>query len=90
MSAWPEPVERVAEFLRKVAVESRVEEFPAGTKTAEDAARAVGLVGLIDVAVKEHVTGEQRQLDAGAAAAVELRAGDEREEVADPAVRQVV
>jgi prolyl-tRNA editing enzyme YbaK/EbsC (Cys-tRNA(Pro) deacylase) len=42
MSAWPEPVERVAEFLRRVAVESRVEEFPAGTKTAEDAARAVG------------------------------------------------
>ena len=42
MSAWPEPVERVAEFLRKVAVESRVEEFPTGTLTAEDAANAVG------------------------------------------------
>jgi prolyl-tRNA editing enzyme YbaK/EbsC (Cys-tRNA(Pro) deacylase) len=42
MSAWPEPVERVSEFLRRAAVESRVEEFPAGTKTAEDAARAVG------------------------------------------------
>ena len=42
LSAWPEPVERVAEFLRKVAVESRVEEFPAGTLTAEDAASAVG------------------------------------------------
>jgi prolyl-tRNA editing enzyme YbaK/EbsC (Cys-tRNA(Pro) deacylase) len=42
MNAWPEPVERVAEFLRRAAVESRVEEFPAGTKTAEDAARAVG------------------------------------------------
>lgn len=42
MSAWPEPVERVADHLRKVAVESRVEEFPAGTLTAEDAARAVG------------------------------------------------
>ena len=42
MNAWPEPVERVTEFLRRAAVESRVEEFPAGTKTAEDAARAVG------------------------------------------------
>ena len=42
MTAWPEPVERVAEFIRKAAVESRVEEFPAGTLTAEDAAKAVG------------------------------------------------
>ena len=42
MSAWPEPVQRVADFLRQAAVESRIEEFPAGTKTAEDAARAVG------------------------------------------------
>ena len=42
MNGWPEPVERVAEFLRRAAVESCVEEFPAGTKTAEDAARAVG------------------------------------------------
>jgi prolyl-tRNA editing enzyme YbaK/EbsC (Cys-tRNA(Pro) deacylase) len=42
MSEWPEPVERVAEFLRRATVESRLEEFPAGTLTAEDAARAVG------------------------------------------------
>jgi prolyl-tRNA editing enzyme YbaK/EbsC (Cys-tRNA(Pro) deacylase) len=42
VSSWPEPVERVAGFLRRAAVESRIEEFPAGTKTAEDAARAVG------------------------------------------------
>ena len=42
MSEWPEPVERVAGALRTAAVESRVEEFPDGTKTAEDAARAVG------------------------------------------------
>ena len=42
MSGWPEPVERVADFLRTAAVESRIEEFPAGTPTAEDAARAVG------------------------------------------------
>ena len=39
---WPEPVERVAGFLRKGGVEGRVEEFSAGTPTAEDAARAVG------------------------------------------------
>jgi prolyl-tRNA editing enzyme YbaK/EbsC (Cys-tRNA(Pro) deacylase) len=42
MNGWPEPVERVADYLRMVAVESRVEEFPAGTLTAEDAATAVG------------------------------------------------
>jgi prolyl-tRNA editing enzyme YbaK/EbsC (Cys-tRNA(Pro) deacylase) len=38
----PEPVERVARFLRESAVESRIEEFAAGTPTADDAARAVG------------------------------------------------
>jgi prolyl-tRNA editing enzyme YbaK/EbsC (Cys-tRNA(Pro) deacylase) len=42
VSDWPEPVQRVAAALRSAAVESRVEEFPDGTKTAEDAARAVG------------------------------------------------
>jgi Cys-tRNA(Pro) deacylase len=40
--AWPEPVERVAAFLRETATEARIEEFPAGTPTAVDAARAVG------------------------------------------------
>jgi Cys-tRNA(Pro) deacylase len=39
---WPEPVERVAAFLREAGVESRIEEFESGTPTAEDAARAVG------------------------------------------------
>ena len=39
---WPEPVERVASFLRHGGVEGRIEEFDAGTPTAEDAARAVG------------------------------------------------
>jgi prolyl-tRNA editing enzyme YbaK/EbsC (Cys-tRNA(Pro) deacylase) len=42
VTTWPEPVERVAEFLRRAAVESRLEQFPAGTLSAEDAARAVG------------------------------------------------
>jgi Cys-tRNA(Pro)/Cys-tRNA(Cys) deacylase len=39
---WPEAVERVAEFLRKGGVEARIEEFDAGTPTAEAAAQAVG------------------------------------------------
>jgi Cys-tRNA(Pro) deacylase len=39
---WPEPVERVAAFLRETATEARLEEFPQGTPTAEEAAKAVG------------------------------------------------
>ncbi len=39
---WPEPVERVAAYLREAGAEARVEEFPAGTPTAEDAAAAIG------------------------------------------------
>jgi prolyl-tRNA editing enzyme YbaK/EbsC (Cys-tRNA(Pro) deacylase) len=35
-------VERVAAFLREASVEARLEEFSEPTKTAEDAARAVG------------------------------------------------
>ena len=41
-AGWPEAVERVAAFLRAGGVEARIEEFEAGTPTAEDAARAVG------------------------------------------------
>ena len=41
-SPWPEPVERVSEFLRQMGVEARIEEFSEGTPTAADAARAVG------------------------------------------------
>src|SRR5262245_4575763 len=41
-ASWPEDVERVAAFLREGGVEARIEEFNAGTPTAEDAARAVG------------------------------------------------
>lgn len=39
---WPEPVERVARVLREHAVDARLEEFPGGTPTAADAARAAG------------------------------------------------
>lgn len=41
-TSWPEPVERVAVFLRTAGAEARIEEFEAGTHTAEDAARAAG------------------------------------------------
>jgi prolyl-tRNA editing enzyme YbaK/EbsC (Cys-tRNA(Pro) deacylase) len=42
MSDWPEPVQRVSEYLRQAGAEARLEEFGAGTPTAKDAARAVG------------------------------------------------
>ncbi|HZO33863.1 MAG TPA: YbaK/EbsC family protein [Gaiellaceae bacterium] len=42
MSAWPEPVERVAAVLRGAAVDARIEEFTDGAATARDAAKAIG------------------------------------------------
>jgi prolyl-tRNA editing enzyme YbaK/EbsC (Cys-tRNA(Pro) deacylase) len=42
VSGWPEAVERVAAFLREAGAEARLEEFPEGTPTAREAARAVG------------------------------------------------
>lgn len=39
---WPEPVERVAAVIRQAGVDARIEEFPHGTKSARDAADAVG------------------------------------------------
>jgi Cys-tRNA(Pro) deacylase len=42
VNPFPEPVERVATFLRVAAVDATVEEFPDGTPTAEEAARAAG------------------------------------------------
>jgi prolyl-tRNA editing enzyme YbaK/EbsC (Cys-tRNA(Pro) deacylase) len=39
---WPESVERVSDALRAAGAEARIEEFSAGTPTAEDAAAAVG------------------------------------------------
>lgn len=41
-ASWPEPVERVAAFLKDAGVEARLEEFESGAATAEDAARAAG------------------------------------------------
>jgi prolyl-tRNA editing enzyme YbaK/EbsC (Cys-tRNA(Pro) deacylase) len=40
--AWPEPVERVAVYLRAAGAESRLEELDSPTPTAEGAAEAVG------------------------------------------------
>lgn len=40
---WPEPVQRVADFLLAAHAEARLEEFRAGTPTAQDAARAAGV-----------------------------------------------
>jgi prolyl-tRNA editing enzyme YbaK/EbsC (Cys-tRNA(Pro) deacylase) len=42
MPPWPETVERVSAVLRSAAVDARLEEFPAGTRTANDAAAAIG------------------------------------------------
>jgi Cys-tRNA(Pro) deacylase len=42
VNPFPESVERVATFLRVAAVDATVEEFPDGTPTAEEAARAAG------------------------------------------------
>ena len=39
---FSEPVERVSAFLRDAGVEARIQEFPDGTHTAQDAADAVG------------------------------------------------
>jgi Cys-tRNA(Pro) deacylase len=39
---WPEPVERVAAFLRDTGAEARIEELPTPTPTAQAAADAVG------------------------------------------------
>jgi len=39
---WPEPVARVAEVLQRAGIDARVEEFPEGSATAGDAAKAVG------------------------------------------------
>jgi len=41
-TTWPEPVERVAAFLRKAGAEARLEELESGGATAEEAARAAG------------------------------------------------
>lgn len=41
--SWPEPVERVSQFLQQTGAEARIEEFESGTPTAVEAARAAGV-----------------------------------------------
>src|SRR5215218_3844416 len=41
-TTWPDAVERVSSFLGESGAETRIEEFPKGTPTAAEAARAVG------------------------------------------------
>ena len=41
-ATWPEPVERVAVYLREAGAEARLEELESGTATAEEAAKAAG------------------------------------------------
>ncbi len=43
MTAHPTSVQRVAESARAIGLEIEVREFPEGTRTAEDAARAIGV-----------------------------------------------
>lgn len=40
--AWPDPVERVAAFLREAGAEARIEEFEEDAATAKAAAEAIG------------------------------------------------
>jgi prolyl-tRNA editing enzyme YbaK/EbsC (Cys-tRNA(Pro) deacylase) len=90
VETWPEPVERVAAVLRERAADARLEEFPEGTLTAADAARAVGcepsqivksLVFLCDgVPVLALVPGDRR----ADAAKVALATGAAKARVARP------
>ncbi len=40
--SWPEPVERIAVFLRATGAEARLEEFAVSTSSAREAAEAIG------------------------------------------------
>jgi prolyl-tRNA editing enzyme YbaK/EbsC (Cys-tRNA(Pro) deacylase) len=89
-SSWPEPVERVAAFLRAAGAEARMEQFDVGTPTARAAADAVGcaleqivksLVVLCDgIAVVALVPGDRR----GDIAKIARLAGATEARIADP------
>ena len=70
----PETVERVARWLREAGAEARIEEFTAGTPTAQDAASAIGCP--LDQVVKSLL------FDCGDRFVLALVPGDRR---ADPA-----
>jgi prolyl-tRNA editing enzyme YbaK/EbsC (Cys-tRNA(Pro) deacylase) len=89
--SWPDPVERVAVFLRTAGAEARLEEFESATPSAQAAADAIGcsleqiVKSLVFVCGKQHVLallpGDRRADPAKIALAAE--AGDAR--VARPA-----
>ena len=90
MPPWPEPVERVASFLRAAGAEARVEELGVETSTAEAAADAVGctlaqivksLVFMCDRAPVVALVPGDRRADGGKVAAL---AGARRAAIASP------
>ncbi len=90
MSPWPEPVERVASFLRAAGAEARVEELGMETATAEAAADAVGctlgqivksLVFVCDRTPVVALVPGDRRADGGKVAAL---AGARRATIASP------
>jgi prolyl-tRNA editing enzyme YbaK/EbsC (Cys-tRNA(Pro) deacylase) len=71
---WPEPVERVAAYLRAAGAEARLEQLPGKVATADEAARAVGC--------EPGQIGKSVVFDCDGVVAVVLVPGDRR---ADPA-----
>ncbi len=91
MTPWPEPVERVASFLRATGAEARIEEFGVETPTAEAAADAIGctlgqvvksLVFMCDRAPVVALVPGDRRADGGKVA---QHAGARRASIARPA-----
>ena len=87
---WPEPVERVAAFLRETGAEARIEELPTPTATAQAAADAVGctlgqvvnsIVLLCDASPVVMLVPGDRKVDTGKVARL---VGARRAAIADP------
>ena len=87
---WPEPVERVAAFLRDTGAEARIEELPTPTATAQAAADAVGctlgqvvksIVLMCDASPVVTLVPGDRKVDTGKVARL---VGARRATVADP------
>ena len=87
---WPEPVERVAAFLRETGAEARIEELATSTATAQAAADAVGctlgqvvtsIVLLCDASPVVTLVPGDRKVDTGKIARL---MGARRAAIADP------
>ena len=87
---WPEPVERVAAFLRDTGAEARIEELPTPTAIAQAAADAVGctlgqvvksIVLMCDASPVVTLVPGDRKVDTGKVARL---VGARRATVADP------